>query len=259
MIKVIFFDIDSTLVSHTDPAHCEVPTSAREAIEKARKKGIRCVIATGRHLSELDSLPLRDMEFDGYITLNGQLCYDAKKQLVFGNPITGPEKEALIRVFKEQRIPLMLVEHDRMYANFIDDRLIAAQTSVNAQIPETATYNGASIYQAVAFLTPEEMRALASQFPNCKITWWTEMAVDVVPQNAGKVSGILKYLEREHIAVSETMAFGDGENDIDMLRFVEIGVAVGNAAPHVRAAANHVTTHIDDDGIAKAMEYFHII
>ena len=259
MIKVIFFDIDSTLVSHTNSAYCEVPTSAREAIEKARAKGIRCVIATGRHLSELDSLPLRDMEFDGYITLNGQLCYDAQKQLVFGNPITGPEKEALMRVFEEQNIPMILVEDDRMYANFVDRRLIAAQTSVNAQIPETGTYKGGSVYQAVAFLTPEEMDALTSQFPNCKITWWTEMAVDVVPQNAGKVSGILRYLERENIAVSETMAFGDGENDMDMLRFVQIGVAVGNAAPHVCAAADHVTAHIDDDGIAKAMEYFHII
>lgn len=256
MIKVIFFDIDSTLVSHTN---CQVPPSAREAIKAARARGIRCVIATGRHLSELPGLPMDDMEFDGYITLNGQLCYDANKQLSFGNPITGAEKDALISVFKQQKIPLMLAEHDRMYANFINQRLITAQTSVNAQIPEAEEYTGAPIYQAVAFVTPEEMKALSSQFPNCRITWWTEMAVDVVPQNAGKVSGIRRYLEKEGIDISETMAFGDGENDIDMLRFVKLGVAMGNAAPHVQAAADYVTTHIDEDGIANAMKHFSII
>lgn len=256
MIKVIFFDIDSTLVSHTN---CEVPASAREAIQKARAKGIRCVIATGRHLSELDSLPLSDMDFDGYITLNGQLCYDAQKQLSFGNPITDDEKDTLIRIFEERKISLMLAEHDRMYANFISDRLLTAQTSVNALIPDVEPYMGAPIYQAVAFLTPEEMKQLSSQLPACQITWWTDMSVDIVPQNAGKVSGIRRYLEQEHIDPAETMAFGDGENDIDMLRFVKIGVAVGNAAPHVQAAADYVTTHIDEDGIANAMAHFQII
>ena len=256
MIKVIFFDIDSTLVSHTN---CQVPPSAREAIAKARAKGIRCVIATGRHISELESLPMEGIEFDGYITLNGQLCYDANKHLLFGNPIVGPEKDELIRVFTSKELPLMLAEHDKMYANFVTDRLIAAQTSVNALIPQVGQYTGAPIYQAVAFLTPDQFQALSARFPSCKITWWTELAVDVVPQDAGKVSGIRRYLQQEGIDVSETMAFGDGENDIEMLQFVNIGVAVGNAAPHVKAAADYVTDHIDHDGIANAMSHFRII
>ena len=189
----------------------------------------------------------------------GKFRFVKRRILSFGNPITGAEKDALIRVFEQQKIPLMLAEHDRMYANFINQRLITAQTSVNAQIPEAEEYTGAPIYQAVAFVTPEEMKALSSQFPNCRITWWTEMAVDVVPQNAGKVSGIRRYLEKEGIDISETMAFGDGENDIDMLRFVKLGVAMSNAAPHVQAAADYVTTHIDEDGIANAMKHFSII
>ena len=76
MIKVIFFDIDGTLLSHT--LH-DVPESNREVLRKLKQKNIRCVAATGRYLQELEQLPVRDIAFDGYITLNGQLCLDENK------------------------------------------------------------------------------------------------------------------------------------------------------------------------------------
>ncbi len=256
MIKAIFFDIDNTLVSHYTG---QVPPSAREALKLARAKGIQCLIATGRHLSELDSLPLDDMEFDGYITLNGQLCYDADRKLSFGNPITGPEKDALIALFQEKTIPMMLIEQDRMYANFINDRVLQAQGSVSALIPSVGQYTGGQVYQAVAFVSPGEKDMLTDLLPGCQVTWWTELAVDVVPPEAGKVTGIKGYLQQQGLSPAETMAFGDGENDMGMLQFVGTGIAVGNAQPHVQAAADYVTSHIDADGIFLALKHFEII
>ena len=58
---------------------------------------------------------------------------------------------------------------------------------------------------------------------------------------------------------SEIMAFGDGDNDIDMLKFAGIGVAMGNAGDAVKAAADYVTASVDDDGIEKALEHFGLI
>ena len=55
------------------------------------------------------------------------------------------------------------------------------------------------------------------------------------------------------------MAFGDGENDADMLKFAGIGVAMGNAAEKAKAAADYVTDHIDSDGVEKALLHFGLI
>ncbi len=55
------------------------------------------------------------------------------------------------------------------------------------------------------------------------------------------------------------MAFGDAENDIDMLKTAEIGVAMGNAEECVRKCADYVTSDVDNGGIVKALRYFHLI
>ena len=62
-----------------------------------------------------------------------------------------------------------------------------------------------------------------------------------------------------HISLEETMAFGDGHNDIDMLKLVNIGVAMGNAKDEVKEAADEVTDDIDHDGIYQALKRHHII
>ena len=66
-------------------------------------------------------------------------------------------------------------------------------------------------------------------------------------------------MERYGLRPGETMAFGDGENDIDMIRFAGIGVAMGNAIKNLKSAADYITTDIDDDGIANALQHFGLI
>ncbi|MDE6861214.1 MAG: HAD hydrolase family protein, partial [Alistipes sp.] len=56
--------------------------------------------------------------------------------------------------------------------------------------------------------------------------------------------------------ISQTMAFGDGGNDVDMIRSAGWGVAMGNATDELKAAADYITSSIDDDGIARAIEHF---
>ena len=70
MIKAAFFDVDGTLLSHKTKS---VPQSAREAVAKLRAQGIKCVVATGRQIRQMRHLPVADIPFDGYITLNGQI------------------------------------------------------------------------------------------------------------------------------------------------------------------------------------------
>ena len=256
MIHTVFFDIDGTLVSHE--TNC-VPPSARKALELLKQQNIRCIIATGRHLSELESLPMEGLSFDGYLMLNGQLCYDGHKQLIYGNPLEGDALKTLVALFEQKAFPIMFIEKDRMYINFINDAVRLAQESMSAWLPEIDDYRGNTIYQAVAFVTPEEKAVLSEKLPQCRIAQWMELAVDIVPAQSGKAAAVERYLKHLDAPLQGTMAFGDGSNDVDMLKVVELGVAVGNSEGHVREAADYVTDHIDEDGIYNALLHFGVI
>lgn len=256
MIHTVFFDIDCTLVSHD--TNC-VPESAKKALTLLGQKGIRRVIATGRHLSEIDALPMEGLEFEGYLMLNGQLCYDHNKQLIYGNPIEGDALDRLVNLFNEARFPLMFIEKDRMYINFLNDRVRLAQESMSAWMPQVDRYTGNTVYQAVAFVDPEEKAFLDQFLPDCRIAQWMELAVDIVPKKSGKAAAVERYLSYIGQPREGTMAFGDGDNDMDMLRYVQLGVAVGNSMPKVFEAADYVTDHIDRDGIYNALSHFGLI
>ena len=256
MIKAIFFDVDGTLVSHTQKA---VPKSTRAALDKLAQKGILRILATGRHMDELAQLPVQDMTFDGYVTLTGQLTLDARGEVIFGSPITGEDKEALIRLFVEKTIPLSLVEKDRMYINYVDSYVEDAQYAISSPVPELGEYTGEEIYQAVAYLDLEGERKLMALLPGCKTTRWDPFGIDIYSAAGGKTVGIREFLRAKQIAREETMAFGDGENDMDMLQYVGVGVAMGNAPDNVKALADYVTDSVDEDGIWKALTAFHMI
>lgn len=250
MIRAIFFDVDGTLLSHTQN---RVPASTRRALDKLRKKGIKRIVATGRHMLELSMLPVSDIGFDGYITLNGQLCLDAQKNVIFSNPIIGLDKKNMIRLFNEKSIPIMLVEKDAMYCNYISQSVAIAQQAISTDIPDVGVYTGNELYQAVVYLKKEKEDLVSSQLSGCKITRWNDYAVDVISQLGGKASGIMEYLQLNHIRREESMAFGDGENDIEMLKFVQTGVAMGNADDLVKKQSDLVTDSIDNDGVEKAL------
>ena len=69
VIKAVFFDVDGTLLSIESN---QVPDSAKEAVKKLRQNGILAVVATARHMTDLEKMPVQDMDFDGYIVVNGQ-------------------------------------------------------------------------------------------------------------------------------------------------------------------------------------------
>lgn len=255
-IKAAFFDVDGTLFSHTQK---KVPESTKLSLEKLSEKGIQCILATGRHMLELPLLPVDGIRFDAYITLNGQLCIDAQGNVIFGNPIIGESKQSIIRLFREKEIPIMIVEKEKMYLNFVDQFVIDAQESISTPVPEVREYTGNEIYQAIAYLEKGREEVIAGQLPGCEITRWNDYGVDIIASSGGKRTGIEEYLRRSHIRREETMAFGDGENDLEMLQYVQVGIAMGNADDCVKEIADYVTASVDNDGIAEALAALNII
>ncbi|MBR0092962.1 MAG: Cof-type HAD-IIB family hydrolase [Lachnospiraceae bacterium] len=256
-IRVMFFDVDGTLLSHTTG---KVPESTVQAFEEIRAKGIRTVIATGRDIGELEKLPVLDaLPFDGYLTLNGNICLDENKKMFAGNEIDPGEVEILVQIFKAGRLPFVLIgEHER-YINKVDDIVIETQLATHGTIPEIGEYKGEKIYQCLAFVNAETRQKLDDLLDQCIITSWNETGIDIIARTGGKAAGIRKFLDQHQLMRSQSMAFGDGENDLSMIKFAGIGVAMGNATQKLKAVADYVTASVDDDGIAKAMRHFGLI
>ncbi len=133
MIQAVFFDCDGTILSHKTNS---VPQSTKTAFEELKKKGIKRVMATGRHTSELDVLPVAGLEFDAYITLNGQLCLDGNRNIYSADPIVGEDLDILLQIFNKKEVAIGLVEKDELYINIINDEVIQAQKAITTPVPE---------------------------------------------------------------------------------------------------------------------------
>jgi len=259
LIRAIFFDIDGTLVSFS--TH-RIPESTWRALDEARRKGVLLFIATGRHTSVMqEGHILGDFPYDGYITLNGQYCY-TREGMVHQNCVPPADIRALVELLDRDPFPCLFMEKDRIYANRIDDNMRSAHKAVNLPLPEVADYHRAlhhDVYQLNFFLTPEEESYPLSRMPGCAATRWSPYFSDITPRGGSKRIGIEKMLAHFGIPASDTMAFGDGGNDIEMLRFAGVGVAMGNAGEEVRQAADDVTDDVEHDGIQNALRRFGVI
>lgn len=256
MIKAIFFDIDGTLLSHRTKS---IPQSTIQAFRQLREKGILLFTSTGRHMLEMEQLPLEELEFDGYITLNGQLNMNVKKEVIDENPIHEEDVKVMVEVFDKKELPIMIVEKDKMYINFADEQVEEAQKAISSPIPDIGVYSGEKIYQFVIYDRANQAKEIQKRLLHSTMVYWNNDAIDVIPTVGGKSMGIQNVIRDLGIKSEEIMAFGDGHNDIDMLQYAGIGVAMGNSSDDVKEEADYVTTDIDEDGIFWALKHFEII
>lgn len=257
MIKVIFFDIDGTLVPMGKP---HILDSTVNAFNALRSKGIHVVICTGRHITEIsEGNDLSNYDFDGIIATTGQYCLDANKKPFYTKAMNEHQHAEIISLFEEKKYSVVLKTAIEEYLNVLTPICKETYDFFGMKYRPEKKYNGEDIYQALIFASEEERKKLEEEMTDLEFTSWFPTATDIIPRGGGKVSGIDAYLEKENIDISETMAFGDGENDIEMLQHVHIGIAMGNANESVKNVADYITEDSDKDGIYHALKHFDLI
>jgi Cof subfamily protein (haloacid dehalogenase superfamily) len=258
-VKAIFFDIDGTLVSfdtHT------VPQSTTDALNELRSKGIKIFIATGRMLPSIGVV--EHIPFDGYITYNGGYCVTAEREEIFSHPIPQEDLDALVNHLKHDPFPVSFMTDKEFIANYMHPRIeeLAAHIKLDpprVQDPQT-TIQEETVYQICIYVDEDKSDQIINDvFSYCDTTRWISTFADVNVRGISKQTGIDKILEYYNIDLENTMAFGDGGNDITMLQHVGIGVAMGNAKDEVKAIADYVTDSVDEDGICKALSNFGLL
>ena len=256
-IKAVFFDIDGTLISFK--TH-EVPKSTIEAIKELQAKGIKTILATGRSINSIDHIKFLD--FDGYITFNGGYCLTKDLEVLHREPIDARDIESVLVYAKEKALSFSFMS-EREITIHVTPEIAGMYAHLNLPVPKLVDMekvDTGSILQTNIFLGPEEEQEFMEKvMPNSLSSRWTPLFADVNPKGLSKKVGIDIFCKHFGVELEDTMAFGDGGNDITMLKHVKVGVAMGNANPEVKEISDYVTDDVDDDGIWNALKKFQVI
>ncbi|MGH2624632.1 MAG: Cof-type HAD-IIB family hydrolase [Sphingobacterium sp.] len=257
-VKAVFFDIDGTLLSFK--TH-KVLDSTIEAIKLLQEKGIKVILSTGRSINSIDHV--KHLGFDGYITFNGGYCLTKTEEVLFKQAIDSRDIQSVLKYADEYPLSFSFMSEEEITIHDVTPEIAGMYAHLNLPVPEPVnlqTVNIESILQANIFLGPqEENEFMKTIMPNSLASRWTPLFADVNPKGQSKKVGIDIFCEHYGIDLSNTMAFGDGGNDITMLQHVGIGVAMGNANPEVKEIADYITDDVDNDGIWNALKHFGVL
>lgn len=259
--KIVFFDIDDTLY-HKDAG--VVPPSAQEALAALHAQGILTAIATGRTPGVFPkpvSVILETFGMDVLVTMNGQYCL-YRGEVLDAHPLPLADIERLVALCAEKDWAYMQMLPDAMVVSRKDGVVHGALHDIGAYRVDAEAYRHAPVYQMNVYVDEagerelHESGVLGETYQTIR---WHPQSVDFLPRAASKARGIAACCARLGIAREEVMAFGDGLNDIEMLEYAGIGVAMGNAKAQAKAAADYVTANVGDDGVYRALQMLGII
>ena len=163
---------------------------------------------------------------------------------------------------KRMERPVSIATAEEIVANGSDkdleDYFAIAHHRVNVS-EKFEEYVDKDVFQIMLGCDLEERKYILKGTKNAKLAAWWDRAIDIIPKEGGKGAAIEQVLAHYKFSKEEAIAFGDGENDIDMLKFAGVGVAMGNANDRVKRHADYVTDCVDQDGIKKALQYYKMI
>lgn len=256
MIKAVFFDIDGTLVRFRD----RMPTDTTlRTLERLRKKGVMTFVATGRAELLINNVDVS--LFDGVISVNGQMAR-AGDEIIHQRSFDPAEVKCAVDYMLDSGVSCLFEGVDFLVLNSMNSRFDDALSILHLPVPELGdirTVLGKDIIQLIFFGDERQEKELLELMPGCESTRWSPIFTDIISRGGGKHVGMQKVLDHFGISREECMAFGDGGNDISMIRHAGIGVAMGNAAAAVKSQADHVTASVDEEGVTQALLHYGII
>lgn len=262
--KLIFFDIDGTLLTETKD-HC-VPSSTTKALELLQKNGHICIINTGRPYAGLDDV-IRSINVSGYVCGCGTYIRLGDEVLLAHHL----EKELCQKILWElERCHLEwnLEGENALYYSYkpYETFLGAEALDLKAKIPGKVHCITEKDFPEISFDKFIMAETKDSDFDRFYHTFKEDLTFinrgnfyELVPKNFSKATG-MKFLE-EHLNISHrnTIAVGDSSNDIPMLEYAETGILMGGASPELHKYADIITTKITEDGIFNAFKNLGLI
>ena len=249
MIKAAFFDIDGTLLSFT--TH-RVSAGTIRAFDRLHRAGVRTFLSTGRPEVLIPKMPV---SFEAKITMNGGLVFTSN-EVLFSNPIPNDELQSWLDIAKDKHLCTMIFTKNNMFLAQPNEVGIKLRNQLEFEMPpvvELDSLRKETAYQIIAIMPGEMDNTVGKMLPHCRLPRWHPYFTDIVAFDNSKARGMEAICQHYGILQEETIAFGDGANDIEMLEWAGIGIAMGNADEGVKKHANMVTTDVDNEGIENAV------
>ncbi|MBR2216650.1 MAG: HAD family phosphatase [Selenomonadaceae bacterium] len=261
-IKLFVTDLDGTLL----PAGKDVPEANRLAAQKAVAQGVVVTIATGRMYKA--ALPVaKSLEVDvPIITFNGALIKSVQGKVYYASYIAPELVREALDFCRKQDWHVNLYSGDELY--YAEHNQYAQEYEINQAIHGAAIgWEGmrAKSDEVAKLLsiadsreeTDRRVALLQEKFAGrLNVFSSTDHYTEIVNPGVTKASGIARLAEKLGVSIEETMAIGDGDNDIPMLKAVGKSVAMGNATPEVKAVCDYETDVCEANGFAKAIEKY---
>ena len=271
-IRLIAFDLDGTFLADDK----SIPEENLRALGDCAAKGIHIVPATGRIIPGLPET-IRALPFIRYyITSNGAYVVDIQTGEALHKAELDTELtlsimhyldglDAIYDCYKDNRgiITRDMLEHvtDFVHDPIFLQMIYKLRTPVD-DLPELLRTLNEPIQKISVFLRHPErdkravMEELARRFPMTRVSSSVPFNIEINSASATKGQALRGMCERLGLDISETMGFGDGTNDLDLLTTAGIGVAMANAEAEVKAAADYITDENNNAGVAQAIRKF---
>ncbi|MBR6443310.1 MAG: HAD family phosphatase [Clostridia bacterium] len=245
MVKMILTDLDHTLLRQDGT----VSEKTLRVLAECRAKGIRFAIATARYWIGAERY-IRLLKPDYEITTDGTVVHSGG-ECIYSCAFTVPDTNRIIQSILEAA-PGTEITAACGKTVYWNSRHIAESERLHKAV--YCDYSSALDVRAnkIAAELPEESiaREMAAQF-NCKLQCYRgEKLYAFMPAGSGKTAAIKALAEASGISPADTVAFGDDLNDIEMLKLCGKGIAVTNAVPETREAADEIAASNDEDGVA---------
>lgn len=264
--KVVFLDVDGTIVNDKGV----IPESARTAIQTAVANGHKLVVCSGRSRFQLPQM-LLDLGFSGMVTAAGaQVVADGKE--IFHAVIDEEHRRSVANYMEKNNFAYCFQTDEGVVMNQKSEgRILAIMREMGITPQHLRQLVGEFFIQENVWDNPKEEKLIYydAPFGVARVHADLEPYFDAVALSLGgaddycgevgingihKATGMKAYLDHVGIAREDSIAVGDGPNDLQMMEYAGIGVAMGNARDEVKARADMVTAHIDEDGLALALE-----
>ena len=264
-IKLIALDLDGTLLT-TDKKLTE---RTKSMLKAAREQGVKVVLTTGRPLKAMDFF-LKELGTDGHedeytITFNGGLVQKNTGEILDKTVFSIDDVSRIYEETEKLNIPLDAISEGIVYQIQSDQESLYAQFNPALTFIPTAFEDLSSqiTYNKCVTAFPQELLDAAIQkispelFDKYEIFKSRELLLEWSPKNVHKATGLAKLIEHLGIDRSQVMACGDEANDLSMIEWAGLGVAMQNAVPEVKAMANVVTPMTnDEEAVAWAIEKY---
>lgn len=253
MKRTFFFDIDGTLIDCNQNIY-SIPQTTRDSLDKLKANGHDVFLATGRCKCFITP-GVFDYPFSGYVTCNGG-CVEYQGECVSKDIISGEAIKATMELCEECDLNYYFESNDYIYVRDAkDERHIEFAKNWGMKdetIIDDFNYNEIETYIGMIVVNghddiPVVVDRLSKYFDVQRHQ--SDFSFDLTLKGVSKAKGIQALTKKLNLDIKNTIAFGDGRNDIEMLETVGCGVAMGNAVVEAKAIANQICDSVSNDGI----------